>query len=174
MPRVWQQTEYRRAGHARAVGLYGMCIRDDTRTALISGKETPMNGPQTKEYRRLKRAGFDLDTHPTFAFNGGSESIKHAFAKLVSAYVGLQNEWCVDCEVSCPNGTMDVVWYAPDKLNLVIEVESDATDDIIADKRAQYVRPFDCIDDLHWIEVTDLHPNVFDMRDSIITELGLF
>jgi len=132
-----------------------------------------MNQPATKEYRRLKRAGFDLDTSPTFAFNSGSETIKHAFGKLITAYVGLDEGWRADCEVECSQGEVDVLWYAPDRLNLVIELESDKTDEVIADKRARYVDPYECIDDLHAIEVTELPPNVYDMRDRIRTKLNL-
>jgi len=53
-------------------------------------------------------------------------------------------------------------------------VESDATADVIADKRARYVNDSPVIDEMHVIEATELPSNVYDMRDRIQTELGLY
>lgn len=133
-----------------------------------------MDNATLKEYRRLKRAGFDVSKHPTFQFNAGSETIKHAFGKLVTAYVGLDEGWHADCEVAGPQGEIDVLWYAPDRLTLAIEIETDPTDDVIAEKRARYVKGNDVIDDLHPLTANELPANVYDMRDHVRSQLNLF
>lgn len=136
--------------------------------------EETMNNPERKEYRKLKTAGFDVNTRPTFTFNAGSHSIKHAFGKLVTAHVGLEEDWRADCEVEGPQGEIDVLWYSPDKLNLALELETNVEEDNVNEKLEKYVYSNDVVDDMHIIEVNDLPAHVFDMKDRIRTELNLY
>jgi len=128
-----------------------------------------------QEYRRLKDSGWDVSKEPAVRFNSGSESIGHIVAKTVSAKVLIQNGWMVDTEVEHPqNGEIDVLAYAPDKINYAVELENEPTEDIKQDKLERYVYSNEGIEDMQMIDVGSLPAHCLDMRDRIITELGLY
>jgi len=138
-----------------------------------------MNSAETKEYRRLKRAGYRVNKSPTFEFNAGAgESIIHCFGKLIAAHVGMNNGYRADCEVPVESGhhtlhgEVDVLLYAPDRINRAVEIETNISEDVKADKRARYVNGSPVVDEMHIVEATELPSNVFDMRDSLCAELG--
>jgi len=141
-----------------------------------------MNQPELKEYRKLKRAGYNVNTDPTFTFNAGGsgETIQHCFGKLITAYVGLNNGYRADCEVTretshgTTHGEIDVLLYAPDRINRAVEIETNISEDIVADKLSRYVADSPVVDELHVIETKSLGSNVFDMRDTICSELGFY
>jgi len=140
-----------------------------------------MNQSELKEYRKLKRAGYDVNKSPTFSFNAGAgETLIHCFGKLITAHVGLDNGYRADCEVAVESGhgtmhgEIDVLLYSPDRINRVVEVESNISEDVVADKRARYVDASPVVDEMHIIEATDLPANVYDMRDAIYTALGVY
>jgi len=79
-----------------------------------------------QEYRRLKDAGWDVNKEPAVRFNAGgsSETVGHVVGKTLTAKILLQNGYMVDTEVEGPQGTVDVLCYAPDRITMVVELET--------------------------------------------------
>ncbi len=136
-----------------------------------------MNKEYISEYRRLKDAGWQVSKEPAVRFNAGgeSETVGHIVAKTVAAKVLLQNGWMVDTEVEHPeHGEIDVLCYAEDKINYAVELQTECSDAIKQDKLDRYVHSNDVIEDMQMIDVGSLPAHCLDMRDRIITELGLY
>jgi len=128
-----------------------------------------MNAKQISEYRRLKDAGFDVNSTPTFAFNSGSESIEHALSKLVVAHLVQNHGWHADCEVSCTNGEIDVLAYSPDRLNYALEIETNPSEQTVQDKLHRYVYENDVIDDVVIIDISDV-PDTFSWLEGYVDQ----
>lgn len=135
-----------------------------------------MNNTEIKEYRRLKQAGWQVDKTPSIRMNGGStESLPHLAAKTCTAYVAREYGYLVSTEtVHETHGEIDVLAYAPDRLNYALEVETEPTADVVADKKARYVDSNEVIDEIQVIAVDELPRHLYDMRDRIQTKLGFF
>jgi len=134
-----------------------------------------MNQPEIKEYRKLKRAGWDVDKTPQVHLNSGSETPAHAHAKLAVAMVGIDNGYRCSTETGHEDhGEIDALLYAPDRINWAVELETDPTPEIVADKQRRYVESNTVIDDIQVISVGELPANLLDMHDRVVTELGLY
>lgn len=109
-----------------------------------------MDREMVAEYRRLKQAGWDVDKTQSVKFNGGSESLAHMVCKLLAADVCRDVGYRVDTEVEGPHGEIDVLAYHPKRLTYCIEIETNASDDVIQDKKQRYVDSNQVIDEI-WV-----------------------
>ena len=126
-------------------------------------------------YRRIKRAGWQLHKEPAVRFNasGASETVGHIVSKTLVAKLCLQNGWMVDTEVEhAEYGEIDVLAYAPDRLNWAIELETDPTEATRQDKLERYVYSTEPINDLCVVDVSILPAHALEMRNRLIDELG--
>jgi hypothetical protein len=133
-----------------------------------------MNTDYIPEYRRLKDAGWQVDKTPAVRFNAGgsAETVGHIVAKTLTAKVCLQNGYMIDTEVEHPNyGEIDVLAYAPQKLNFAVELETEPDEETIQDKIDRYVHGTEPIDDCCVVDVSSLPAHCLDMRDRLITKL---
>jgi RecB family endonuclease NucS len=121
------------------------------------------------EYRRLKRAGFDVNSTPTFQFSNGSETVEHAMSKLVVAHLVQNHGWMADCEVSCPDGEIDVLAYSEDRLNYALEVETNPATDIAETKLQKYVKGNSVVDDVVIIDISDV-PDTFSFLEGYVDQ----
>jgi len=128
-----------------------------------------MNNQHRKEYRRIKREGFDLNSTPTFEFSNGNESIDHALSKLVVAHLVQKHGWKADCEVPCEHGEIDVLAYAPDRQNYALEIETNPDEETTQDKLKRYVYSNDVIDDVVIIDISDV-PDTFSFMEGFIDQ----
>jgi len=128
----------------------------------------------TTEYRRLKRAGFDVNSTPTFAFNDGSETPKHAVSKLFTAMCVQSSHWDTDIEVSCERGGVDVIAYAEDRLNYAIELENNPKPQVRETKLAKYVYSNNVIDDLILVDITDAPTEMNQLMEFLRGQLDLW
>jgi len=133
-----------------------------------------MNKTFIPEYRRLKHAGWDVSKQPAVRFNafGESETIGHIVSKTLVAKVCLNHGYMIDTEVQHSDfGEIDVVAYAPDRINWALELETTIQDDVIQDKLERYVYSTDAIEDMQVLDVSSLPAHHTEMRDTIIAEL---
>lgn len=134
-----------------------------------------MDNATVKEYREIKRAGWSVEKTPQIAMNDGSETPAHLHAKTAVAYVARDYGYQVSTEVAHEeHGEIDVLAYHPKRINWALEVETEPTDEIIADKRARYVDSTEVVDDIQVVAVDELPANLLDMHDRIKTKLGFF
>lgn len=134
-----------------------------------------MDNATVKEYREIKRAGWNVEKTPQIAMNDGSETPAHLHAKTAVAYVARDYGYQVSTEVGHDQyGEIDVLAYHPDRINWAIEVETDPDKESIQDKLERYVESNDVIDDMQVITVGELPANLLDLHDRIRTELGFF
>jgi len=110
--------------------------------------------------KTLRDAGWDVPQRDSVAFNGGSETPEHFFAKAAVAYVLKQDGYRVASEVEGPTGEIDVVAYGTDDEPIAVEVETSPTDEVVQDKLERYVhgQPFR---DMFLLDVDEL-PATFD------------
>jgi len=133
-----------------------------------------MKGKTLSEYRRLKRAGIEVESPGGFEFHP-SEDYTHAVSKLIVARTVQEQGWKADCEVEIQNqGKADVVAYAPDKLNYAIEVETIPDSDVREKKLDQYVYSNDGIDDMILVNITEVPQALPDLRDYLAEEVDLW
>jgi hypothetical protein len=133
-----------------------------------------MNKDNWEGYRTLQNAGWNVQKHNQVRFNSGSETIKHAVAKMLVAQAGARNGYRVSSEVDHSHrGEIDILlWGNPDRLTLAVECETSPTDDVIEDKVDRYVRDTP-IDDLVLVNVTELPTDMLDAYAEIMEVLGL-
>jgi len=117
------------------------------------------------EYRRLKNAGWDVDKTESVKFNGGSESRPHMVVKLLAVDVCREVGYQIDTEVEGPHGVVDVLAYHPKRLNYCIEIETDASEDVIRDKKQRYVDSNQVIDEI-WV----LDPHTKSTEYPVVAE----
>jgi len=90
--------------------------------------------------KELQSYGWDVQQRDAVAFNSGSETLKHAVAKLLVARVCKSADYRVDTEVEMEHGEVDVLAYGhPRRANIVVEVETNPQDNVIADKIERYI-----------------------------------
>jgi len=101
-----------------------------------------MNKRQHQEYTgrlELKDAGWDVHKRDAVAFNEGSESLRHAVAKLLVARELRDRGYRVDTEVHKGGaGEIDVIGYATDEAPVAVEVETNPEEGVIQDKLDRY------------------------------------
>lgn len=87
----------------------------------------------------LTDAGWDVHKRDAVAFNGGSESLRHAAAKLLVARELRERGYRIDTEVHKGGaGEIDVIAYGTDEPPVAVEVETDPKEDVIQDKLERY------------------------------------
>lgn len=134
-----------------------------------------MNTTDATEYRRLKRAGVEVSSQPTFRMNNGSETREHQVCKLLTARLVMENGWNADCEVTVQNkGEIDVVAYAPERLNYAIELETTPDQETKAAKLTKYVRSNSVIDDMELVDISDVPDAVPELEDTLRRRIGLW
>lgn len=91
--------------------------------------------------RMLQENGWPVRQHDSVAFNGGteSESIEHYLTKALVAYVLKGRGWRIDSEVEGPTGEVDILAYGGEGAPFCVEIETDATREVILDKVDRYV-----------------------------------
>jgi len=94
--------------------------------------------------KTLRDAGWDVPQRDAVAFNSGSESARHFFAKCAVAHHLKQEGYRIASEVDGPTGEIDIVGYGTEDEPIVVEVETDVSDDVTRDKLERYVfgQPF--------------------------------
>lgn len=101
-----------------------------------------MTKRQHREYTgrlELTDAGWDVHKRDAVAFNGGSESLRHAVAKLLVARELRDRGYRIDTEVHKGGaGEIDVIGYGTDDAPVAVEVETNPKEDVIEDKLARY------------------------------------
>lgn len=114
-----------------------------------------------KDRHALRNAGWDVSQTDKIAFNGGEESPEHLFLKAGAAYHLKQTlDYRVDSEVSMPAGDVDVLAYGhPDRNPIVVEVETNATEEVVEDKLQRYIRG-EPPRDMFVLDPTQLESNV--------------
>jgi len=132
---------------------------------------------QVEEYRRLKDSGVALSKHNQIQFNEGSETSKHICAKSLTGLLGIRNGYRVDSEVPIETrdytGETDVLlWGHPDRLTYAVECESSPTQEVKSRKVEKYVSQT-AIDDILFVNVTELPTDMMDAFDTIADNLGL-
>lgn len=122
--------------------------------------------------RELQDCNFKLQKRDAVAFNSGSETLKHAVAKLISAWYLKKKGYRVDTEVEMPNGEIDVVGYAKEGAAIAVECETSPTEDIISDKLERYVHG-QPIRECFIINVSEMPTDMLDALGYIQEEIGL-
>mgnify|MGYP007047131310 CR=1 FL=1 len=127
-----------------------------------------------QSYRELHNAHVEVAKSNQIEFNSGSETIKHAVAKLLVGYIGHTNGYWVSSEVDVPQGEIDVLlWGHESRLTYAVEVETGWTDTTLYDKTERYVHSVGPIDDIVPIEVTEMPINMIEATEWISEQLGL-
>jgi len=96
------------------------------------------------EYRHrhvLRRNGWDVPKTDAVAFNSGSETPEHYFAKCVVAYVLKDQGYRIATEVEKEGvGEIDVIAYGTEDEPIAVEVETNPSDEVVKDKLSRYVQ----------------------------------
>lgn len=128
-----------------------------------------------KALAELHKHGIQAQKANQIRFNSGSETTKHAVAKLLVGYVAQVEDYWVSSEVECSNGKeIDVLlWGHPERLTYVVETETGWTAEKKSEKITNYVDPYPPIDDMLPIEVNSMPIDMLKAKSYIREELGL-
>ena len=135
-----------------------------------------MNTKQYQALRQLQNANVKATKENTIKFNAGgsSETIKHIVGKTLVARSGLLNGYQIDTEVEVPQGEIDVLLHShPDRSTYAVELETGLTDETKTSKIRRYVNSVAPIDDIIFIEVTNIPMDMVEAQEYINKQLGL-
>lgn len=133
-----------------------------------------MHPNQKADLRELQDHGVKTSKTNKIEYNAGSETHRHAQAKATVGYLGLQNGYRVDSEVSVPDGSIDVLlWGNRDRLTLAVECETSPTEEVIESKLQRYVRDVGPIDDMFVLNLNEMPENRLDALEWAREQLGL-
>lgn len=133
-----------------------------------------MNKENWHEYRDLQNAGWDVQKQNQIRLNSGSESVKHAVAKILVALVGHNDGYRISSEVEHKDrGEIDMLLYGvPDRLTLAVECETSPTMEVVEDKVSRYVDGTP-VDDMALVNLSEMPLNMLDAFAYVQAELGL-
>jgi len=133
-----------------------------------------MNKTEWTQYRTLKQAGWNVPRDNQIRFNGGSESVDHAVAKMLVGHAGKEAGYRVGSEVEHDTrGEIDVLLHShDDRITLAVECETNPDDATIEDKVDRYIRDTP-IDDIAVINVSTLPRDRIEAYKQVKEVLGL-
>ena len=133
-----------------------------------------MNKDNWEEYRELQTRGWEPQKTNQVRLNSGSETARHAVAKMLVAHAGSNAGYRVSSEVPHSHrGEVDILlWGHPDRLTLAVECEVSPTDDVVEDKVDRYIRDTP-IDDLALVNVSTLSTDMLEALGEVKEVLGL-
>lgn len=118
----------------------------------------------------LRHNGWEIQKRDAVEFNHGSETLRHATAKLLAAWCLRQKAYRVDTEVShYSRGAIDVLGYAGTRI-VAVELETSPTEEIIEDKLNRYVSGTP-INEMFLINISEMPENILDAYEWIEDQL---
>jgi len=128
------------------------------------------------EYMELRRAGWKMHRPNQIRLNGGSETARHATAKLLCGFAGAQAGYRVSSEVGHEHrpAEVDVILHShSDRISPVaVECEVSPTEETIEKKLDKYVRGT-VLQEMYTVNVTEMPENIMDAYGYVQDELGI-
>jgi hypothetical protein len=125
-----------------------------------------------KERAKLRECGYSIEAVDNIAPNKGSETLRHRIAKMTTAHVLWKAGYHVASEVEKDGKFADIVALGhPSRQPLVVELETDATDEDREQYRELYGSPV--VREVFTINVSDLSAVPEYQVERIQAELGL-
>lgn len=119
--------------------------------------------------RKLNESGWDVSKPDSVKFNSGSETCRHAVAKMIAAYYLKQEGYRISSEVRHPDrGEIDILAYSPERV-IAVELETSPTEDVIRDKVDRYVHG--PIQDCFVLNVGQMPENILDALEWVDNQL---
>lgn len=121
--------------------------------------------------KRLQDKGWQVRKRDAIRPNWGSETEPHLIAKALTMSILHERDYRIDTEVVKEEvGEADVVAYGQPGEPFVVELEHDATDDVVKSKLRQFYddEPFR---EVFVVELNDMPLNMLDARRHIEDEV---
>jgi len=132
-----------------------------------------IDGHAVAEYRELCQAGWELNgVTSQVCFNDGSETLRHFIGKSVAGYICVDEGYRISSEESVHGSECDILaWGHPGRSPIVIEIETDKTEEIEIFKRDA----FSCgpVREVFVLEANRLPSDIEEMESHIRGKIGL-
>lgn len=125
-----------------------------------------------RDLAKLRECGYQIEAVDNIARNAGSETLKHRIAKTSTAHVLWEADYHVASEVEKDGKFADILGLGnPGRNPIVVELETDATDEDRQEYRELYGSPV--VREVFTINLSDLSAMPEHQVKRIENELGL-